>query len=66
MNEENFDIYRELQQHLDKMPIGYPSTESGIELKILKHLFSPEEAKIATKLQFQPEPLKNIYRKDGE
>jgi NAD-dependent dihydropyrimidine dehydrogenase PreA subunit len=63
MNEENFDIYRELQQHLDKMPIGYPSTESGIEIKILKHLFSPEEAKIVTKLQFQPEPLKTIHRR---
>ncbi len=63
MNEDNLDIYRELQQHLDKMPVGYPATESGVELRILSHLFTPEEAKIATKLNFQPEPLKAIYRR---
>ena len=63
MNEKNKDIYRELQQHLDKMPVGYPSTESGVEIRILQHLFTPEEARIATKLNFQPEPLKPIYRR---
>jgi electron transport complex protein RnfB len=63
MNEVSSDIYRELQQHLDKMPVGYPATESGVELRILSHLFTPEEAKIATNLNFQPEPLKTIYRR---
>ncbi len=33
------DIYRELQRHLDEMPVGYPRTESGVEIRILKHLF---------------------------
>ena len=23
------DVYRELQKHLDKMPVGYPATKSG-------------------------------------
>ncbi|MCG8572732.1 MAG: 4Fe-4S binding protein [Spirochaetes bacterium] len=40
-------IYRKLQQHLDKYPIGFPSTKSGVELKLLKLLFNPLEAKIA-------------------
>ncbi len=40
-------IYRDLQQHLDKFPIGFPSTESGVEIEILEYLFSKEEAKVA-------------------
>jgi NAD-dependent dihydropyrimidine dehydrogenase PreA subunit len=40
-------IYRELQIHLDKYPIGFPSTESGVEVDLLKYFFSPDEAKIA-------------------
>jgi len=63
MNNEDFDIYRELQKHLDKLPIGYPATESGVELRILKHLFTPKQAELAMKLGFQPLPLKKIYRK---
>ncbi len=63
MNEVSLDVYRELQLHLDKMPVGYPATESGVELRILSHLFTPEEARIAINLNFQPEPLKTIYRR---
>ena len=63
MKKEEKEIYRDLQQHLDNMPIGFPATESGIELKVLKHLFNHEQAKIATKLNYMPEPLKTIYRR---
>ena len=63
MTVENKDVYRALQQHLDEMPIGYPATESRVEIRLLKHLFTPEEAQIATKLSLQPEPLKKIYRR---
>jgi len=57
------DIYRKLQQHLDTLPIGYPSTESGTDLKILKFIFTPEEALIGINLRLIPEPLKTIYRR---
>ncbi len=63
MSEENLEAFRELATHLDKLPVGFPATESGIELRVLKHLFSPEQARIATKLGLIPEPLKKIYRK---
>jgi len=63
MNEERIDIYRKLQQHLDKMPVGYPASDSGIEIKILKHLFTPEQAQIALNLSFMADPLKKIYRR---
>jgi ferredoxin len=55
------DVYRELQKHLDQMPVGFPATKSGVELRILKFIFTPEEAKIATKLSWAPEPLETIY-----
>jgi len=63
MEQENIDYYRELQKHLDKMPVGYPATESGIEIKVLKHLFTPEQAQIALKLSFIAEPLRRIYKR---
>jgi len=56
------DIYRKLQQHLDDLPIGFPSTESGVEIKILKELFTPEEAEVATKLGIKFKSLEDIYK----
>lgn len=63
MTEGKLDVYRELQKHLDKMPVGYPATESGVEIRILKHLFSTEQAELALYLKYQPLPLEKIYRK---
>ena len=63
MTEMELDVYKELAQHLDKMPIGYPPTESGVEIRLLKHVFTPEQAKLATKLSFMPELVKKIYRR---
>jgi len=40
------DIYRELQQKLDSYSVGFPATESGVEIAILKKLFSPDDAKL--------------------
>jgi len=40
------DIYRDLQERLDKYSVGFPATESGIEITILKAMFSEEDAKM--------------------
>ncbi len=61
MSEE--DVYRKLQQHLDDMPVGFPATRSGIEIRILKYFFTPEEAEIATKLTLDFEPIESIYER---
>ena len=63
MKSEELSIYRQLQKHLDKLPIGFPPTNSGVELKLLKYLFTPEEAKVAAKLSFTYEPLSTIYER---
>ena len=34
------DVYERLRERLDDFASGYPSTESGIEIKILKGLFT--------------------------
>ncbi|MHC1591877.1 MAG: 4Fe-4S binding protein, partial [Candidatus Helarchaeales archaeon] len=60
MNVDESQIYRDLQQHLDTLPIGFPATKSGVELRILKLLFTPEEARIATRLQYAPEPPETL------
>lgn len=61
MNETK--IYQDLARHLDRLPVGYPSTESGVEIRLLRHLFTPEEAQIALQLSILPEPLKRIYQR---
>ncbi len=68
MNDIEVDVYRALQQNLDKLAISYPATESGVEIRILKHLFSPEWALIASKLGSKLITLNEIYdkvEKDG-
>lgn len=54
------DIYNKLAVHLDNLPGGYPSTESGVELKILRRLFTEEEADIALRLILKPESVATI------
>ena len=57
------DLYRELQQHLDRMPVAFPATESGVELRILRRLFSPQEARVALCLSALPEPVSKVHRR---
>jgi electron transport complex protein RnfB len=40
------DIYEQLAKFLDELPAGFPPTETGVELCILRRLFSPEEAEL--------------------
>lgn len=57
------DVYRRLQQHLDALPVPLPATRSGVELRILKRLFTPEEAEVALGLSAVPEPVETIRRR---
>jgi len=56
-------VYRDLQVHLDRMPVSFPATESGVEIRVLKHLFTPEEAAIACELSMLPEPAGRIHKR---
>jgi electron transport complex protein RnfB len=63
MNNED-EVYRNLQKHLNRAAVGFPETKSGVEISLLKHLFTPEEAKIAMYLStMKLEPAKCIYQR---
>ena len=47
-------IYRLLQRHLDKQAVGFPAAWSGADIRLLKRLFSPDEAKLALHLSYKP------------
>lgn len=55
--------YIKLQEFLDQFPLGFPKTSSGVEIRILKKLFTEEEAKLAVLLPILPEPLEAIAKK---
>jgi electron transport complex protein RnfB len=59
------DIYQRLARHLDDLPGGYPSTESGLELRILRRLFSEEEAALAIHLTLLTEPAPVLADRAG-
>lgn len=63
--EKSEKIYIDLQRHIDGQAIGFPATKNGSELRILKHIFSPKEAEIATCLTYKLEPLETVLERVG-
>jgi Fe-S-cluster-containing hydrogenase component 2 len=59
------DIYRRLAEHLDNLPGGFPPTQTGVELRILRRLFSPEEAELALHLTLIAEEPRVVARRAG-
>ena len=59
-------IYRQLQIQLDKYPIGYPATKSGVEIDILKYFFTQLQAKIALCLTLRSIPVEKISKRFRE
>lgn len=59
------DVFERLADHLDNLPAGFPRTDSGVELRILQRLFTPEEADLATKLTMIPESPAQIAERLG-
>ncbi len=58
-------IYDKLREHLDSLPTGFPKTESGVEIKILKKLFTEEEADMACKMTIMPETAEQVAKRLG-
>ena len=59
------DIYRGLQQMLDKFSVGFPRTDSGVEIEILKKLFSEDDAQTFLKLSPLLESTADLSAKLG-
>jgi len=56
-------IYRDLQKHLDEQTVGFPATESGSDIQLLKQLFPIDQAKAAVTLTYKFEPLPQIQER---
>jgi DNA-binding MarR family transcriptional regulator len=59
------DVYEKLAQHLDKLPGGFPPSPNGVELRLLKRLFTHEEAKLAVHLTLNREEAGVIADRAG-
>jgi Pyruvate/2-oxoacid:ferredoxin oxidoreductase delta subunit len=57
------DRYELLAEHLNRQPGSFPRTESGVELRILRKLFSEEDADLALHLTLIPENARVIARR---
>ncbi len=54
------DIYERVRQRLDMFPQGFPKTASGVELDILRRLFTPDEGEVMLAMRPFPEPASAI------
>lgn len=59
------DVYEALATHLDSLPAGFPRTDSGVEMRILRRLFTPADAELAVHLTVIPEEARVVARRAG-
>lgn len=57
------EVYERLAQALDELPGGFPRTRSGVELRLLRRMFTPDEAALALHLNLISEPPRVIARR---
>ena len=63
--DESIDVYERLANVLDATPQGFPRLKSGVELKLLKLVFTPEEVSLASYLTTTYEYPAEIARRAG-
>jgi len=59
------EVYERLAAALDRLPNGFPRTPSGVEIPLLKRIYSAEEAQLASQLSGEMEPLEVIAERAG-
>lgn len=57
------DVFERLARRLDEFPQGFPATPSGVEVRILRKIFSLEDAHLALKLKMVPETASVLARR---
>lgn len=62
----SMDVYERLALKLDGLPNGFPRTETGVELKMLRKIFHPEEAEVFIKMTLLPETAAKIAERLGK
>ncbi len=59
------ELYLKLREFFDSMPGGFPATDSGVEIEILKRYFQPQEAEMVMHLKRLPETVEAIAARVG-
>ncbi len=59
------DLYTRLREYMNNLPGGYPATDTGVEIRILKKLFTPEDADLILKLNHEAEEVPVIAARIG-
>lgn len=59
------EVFEQLADALDKLPNGFTRTPERTEIRILKKLFSPEEAALAGRLGGSYEPIDELAKRNG-
>jgi len=58
-------IFKKLREQLDQYSIGFPATKSGVEIRILRELFSEKDALLFNHLTAQLEPPAVVAQRAG-
>jgi ferredoxin len=61
----NDEVYHKLAKVLDTLPNGFPSTENGVEIDLLKMIFAPEQADLFCSLRLTFETAEEISKRTG-
>ncbi len=59
------DVYKKLANVLDTLPNGFPASDTGVELNILKTVFKPEDAELFCDLRLSFETAEQIAQRTG-
>ncbi len=54
------EVYHKLALKLDSLPNRFPATESGVEIRLLERIFTPNEAALAAEMNLEKEPASVI------
>lgn len=63
--DQSADIYERLAKALEALPHGFARTSSGVEIKLMKKAFTPEEVALAGQLTRHPETAAEIAKRVG-
>jgi formate hydrogenlyase subunit 6/NADH:ubiquinone oxidoreductase subunit I len=59
------ELFSKLRKQLDQYSIGFPATESGVEMEILQNLFTEKDAQLFTRLSPRLESPAEIAKRLG-
>lgn len=61
----NENIYQNLANVLDTLPNGFPATDSGVEIRLLKKIFRPKDADLFCDLRLDLETAEQVSERTG-